>query len=325
LVIKLDEICSVIFAFSFLVISILLAVGMYILLLGGVGVVMGSLINVAPSFLNIPIMIVAIIITFTLFFTGLIYMIDYFTLGFFKKVKWLARGYYPFYRFYNFITLSALSRSIYYYLISKFSKKRIRLIYGITGSIILCITLVSFDQYQYFPDDSNDYTISMNAYDDQRPDDQYVENVSIASNYVDRNFIQIFLRYDPKDNGMIKSNCPELKPLKDDGFNWKFTTKRDGAHFQIGDVDYSEEDAKALLSCQSSIYQLLVNDSIYSNLSFYFFVHPAKDQKGLLTTIPTDDFLKGENILKVNKVRLDSLGNPEASPFVKIPFWYNPE
>lgn len=324
LVIKLDEICSVIFAFSFLVISILMAVGMYTLFLGIVGVALSYLINLLPSVLNIPLSIFSLIIFLTIVITGFIYMVDYFTLGFFKRVKWISKAYYPFYQFYNFITLSALSRSIYYYLISKFSKRKIRLIYGVTGFIILFLSLVNFDQYQYFPDDQNDYLMSTNSYDDQRSADKYVEGVSIASGFVDRPHFQVFLRYNARDNGRIRTNCPDLEPLKDDGLNWNFTTTRSGANFQIGEIDYSDQEVEELLACQSSIYQLSVNDSIYSNLNFYFYVHPSQKQKGLITTIPTAAFINGENLLKVDKVKLDSLGNAEVSPFAKIPFWYHP-
>ena len=75
-----------------------------------------------------------------------------------------------------------------------------------------------------------------------------------------------------------------------------------------------------MLECHSSIYQVSINDSIYTDLSYYFYEHPSKDQQGLLTTISTDGFLIGENLLKVEKIdRSDSL--PEYHDFVSIPFW----
>jgi hypothetical protein len=91
LVIKLDEICSVIFAFSFLVISILIAVGMYMLLIGTISATMSSLINFLPDAINVPMIVLSLIIVFVVFISGIIYMIDYFTLGFFKKIKWFSK------------------------------------------------------------------------------------------------------------------------------------------------------------------------------------------------------------------------------------------
>ncbi|SNS75677.1 hypothetical protein SAMN05421640_1115 [Ekhidna lutea] len=324
MVIMLDEICSVIFAFSFLLISILIAFGMYLSFVGVFGVAFSAIINTLPAggLQNFAIILIVILFLFLLLI-GVIYMIDYFSLGFFKKIRWFSKFYYPFYRLLNFITLSGLSRSIYYYLISKFSKKRIRFVYGIVGVIVFAMMLFSFDQYQYFPDGTNPYTISADVYDDQRPDDQYINTISINSNFIDQPHFQVFLRYDPSDNILIKANCPEFQPLKDDGLNWKLRIESDGPNFHITGRDYSDEDFSKLLECHQSIYQIQVNDSIYTNLKFHFYTHPHKKQKGLLTTIPTSEFLNGENKLIVKKISIDSVGARNPIDYAQAVFWYN--
>ena len=219
MVVKLDEICSVIFAFAFLVISILMAFGLYLLLMASVVVFLQTLVEITPDWTNESVGIASIIIAFTLLFTGIIYMLDYFTLGFFKKIKWLAKIYYPFYRFYNFITIAVLSRSIYYYMISKFSKKKIRWIYAIGGTIMFFSLLIEFDQHQYYPDATNDLFAPVNSYDNLRPEGDYVYGVSIASNYIDKPHFQVFLRYDVTDNVLMQSHCDDFVPLKGDGLN----------------------------------------------------------------------------------------------------------
>lgn len=251
-------------------------------------------------------------------------MIDFFSLGFFKKIRWFSKIYYPFYRLYSAITLSTLSRSIYYYLISKFSKKRIRLLYLISVSLLSILILFDFDQHQYYPEVENTYLLSNNFYDNKRPKDDYINYVSIESDYIDRPHFQLFLRYNPSDNSLISSNCKDYTPLRSEGLNWAFTMKSGGGNLQFGDVEYSDEDFKSLLDCQSSIYQVAVNDSVYHNLKYYFYKHPSKSQKGLLTNVPTDNFIIGENTLLINKVSLDSLNNVSASDYIEIPFWYNP-
>lgn len=323
LVIMLDEICSVIFAFSFLIISILLAFGMFLAFLAISGFILSTFLNALPEGGFSTILSLTIAISYAIFIImGLVYMIDYFTLGFFKKIKWFARIYYPVYRIYNFITLSGLSRSIYYYLISKFSKKRIRLIYLIVGFGVVFMSLFSFDQYQYFPESNEANVISTNYYDDERPENRHVESVSLKSSFVDKPHFQIFLRYDPLDNPIIAAQCPDFEPLKDDGLNFMMGLKAEGGNFQITGVDYSDENPEMLLECQKSIYEISVNDSVYSSLKFHFYVHPAKRQKGLLATIPTDSFNLGENLLSVRKVTNDSALT--FNKFVQIPFWYHP-
>ncbi|MEP1032328.1 hypothetical protein [Ekhidna sp.] len=322
MVILLDEICSVIFAFSFLIISILLAFGMFLVFLAVSGFVLTTALSALPiGTLSTVITIFVASIYFVLIIAGMIYMIDYFTLGFFKKIKWFSKIYYPFYWFYNFVTLSALSRSIYYYLISKFSKKRIRIVYSIVGLSVLFMIFFSFDQYQYFPGSSTGNIINTNFYDDQRPEHKYINSISLESKFIDKPHFQVFLRYDPSDNPLIATQCPDFKPLKDDGLNMILRFKTEGANFHITGIDFSNEDQQQLLECQKSIYQISVNDSIYSSLKHHFYIHPAKEQKGLLTTIPTDAFIIGENLLTIEKISNDST---TYADYVSVPFWFNP-
>ncbi|SMD37133.1 hypothetical protein SAMN04488029_3254 [Reichenbachiella faecimaris] len=322
LVIKLDEICSVIFAFAFLVISILLAFGMYLLFFGLIAVVLNLVADLTPEWLDPAITVTALIVFPVVLLTGLIYMIDYLTLGFFKKIKWFARVYYPFYKLYNFITLSVLSRSIYYYMISKFSKKRIRWIYALAGCLLFFTLIFKFDQHQYYPEKLNDLAISANYYDDQRPLDDYVNQASIPSDYIDKPYFRVFLRYDAVDNPRISEFCEGFTPIKDDGLNWRFKTTFENGNLNIGNQRYDDEDFEQLLSCLSAIYQLSVNDSVYDDLTYRFYTHPAKHQKGIITNIPTDNFLKGENVLKIEKIQLDSAKTPQHEWFATIPFWY---
>ena len=324
MVIMLDEICSVIFAFSFLIISILLAFGMFLIFLATSGFLVSTFLNSVLPQGNIRSMIgmtFALIYVF-LIIMGIIYMIDYFTLGFFKKIKWFSKFYYRFYSFYNIVTLSGLSRSIYYYLISKFSKKRIRIVYSIVGITILLGALFSFDQYQYFPGDEEANIIDTNFYDDQRAENKYISAASIESKFIDKRHFQVFLRYNPVDNALIAAQCPDFETVKDDGLNMQFRLIADGANLRLTDLDYSNENQEKLLECQKLIYEIDVNDSVYTDLKYHFYIHPAKEQKGLLLTIPTDAFVVGENLLSVKKVTGDSAVN--FADYVSIPFWFNP-
>lgn len=321
LVIKLDEICSVIFAFAFLVISMLLAFGLYLLLLGVLGIFFNTIADLTPDSFDTVIGIIALVVISTALITGLLYMIDYFTLGFFKKVKWLRKIYYPFYRVYNVVTLAALSRSIYYYMISKFTKRKIRGLYGFIAIFIFTSIMIEFDQHQYFPEEENDFQVTTNYYDDMRQEGEYIESVSISSSYVDKPHLQLFLRYNPKDNDRIKDHCPDFVPLKDEGLNWRLTFRATEQGLNINSKDYSEEDFEQLLTCLSSLYQISVNDSVYQDVSSYFYIHPAKNQRGLLATIPTDGLSVGENVLKVKLVIKDST-EVSFRNHATIPFWY---
>ena len=249
LVVILDEMCSVIFSLSFLIIFMIFSFGLFFLFLGACSVLMVGMIRLfggEPSGFTLVFLLTFMLTTLV---TGVLYLIDYLTLGFFKKVKWLSKIYYPIYRFYSFITLSFISRSIYYNLISKYSKKKIRIFYLILIAFVLSDALINFDQYQFYPEGDTDLVMERNYYDDSRTEDEYVEKVSVESKFVSGNFMPLFIRYNPTDNDRIQSNCADFEPMKNDGFNFSMKfTKTDGGFF-ISSEDYKEEDKEQLMEC----------------------------------------------------------------------------
>lgn len=321
LVVILDELCSVIFSLSFLIIFMIISFGLYILFVGLVSVLLGGLVDFIGAESDGVLFILIFIIVLLILITGIIYLIDYFTLGFFKKWGRISKIYYPVYKFYSFITLSFISRSIYYNLISKYSKKKIRVMYLIIALFIFSSGFVNFDQYQYFPEGDSVPVLENNYYDDSRPEDEFVEKVSVASKYVTGDFLSLFLRYNPDDNQRIQSNCPDFEPLKNDGFNSSIKIKLDGG-LKISPQDFSEEDKNMLLSCLGDLYKITVNDSVYAELEFFFYEHPEKSQKGIITVIPTQGFRFGSNSISIKKVyQQDSV--QEIDDFANLPIWFS--
>ena len=221
------------------------------------------------------------------------------------------------------ITLAVISRSIYYYLISRFSKRRIRVVYGIALVVLILTSIVEYDQYQFYPNQSDDLSISANQYDNLRPDDKYIEGVSIQSNIISSEYMQLFLRYEPEDNEKVQSNCPDFVPAKQDGFNWSMKFNTSDGNLNLTDQEYAEEDKIKLMDCLSLLYQVSVNDSIYSDLKYYYYSHPSKGQKGLMTMINSSGFKKGENIMRIKKVYINEDSDKEVDDFATVPFWYH--
>ncbi|MFY0653690.1 MAG: hypothetical protein JXQ96_16720 [Cyclobacteriaceae bacterium] len=321
MVIKLDEMCSVIFSFSFLIISVLIAFGLYFLLLGGVSVGLSFLESLTDGWLNKIFTNLTIVAVLVILLTGIIYMIDYFSLGFFKKYKTLGKIYYPIYRFYGFVTVSIISRSIYYYLISKFSKKRIRLVYLIFGGLVFFTSITEYDQFQYFSNVEDEMVLRVNYYDDLRPADTNIVRVSIPNNVVGGSFLRLFIRYDPRDNELIRNQCPDFEPLKSEGLNLTLQMKMGEKGLLIGKQNFEGEDARKLLECHSSIYRVSVNDSLYTGNQFFYFTHPDKRQKGLVTMLSTKGFKQGQNILQIKKRGLDDDGKEVLRKYAYVPFW----
>jgi hypothetical protein len=65
-----------------------------------------------------------------------------------------------------------------------------------------------------------------------------------------------------------------------------------------------------------------VNDSVFHDVKFFFFTHPAKGQKGLITMLDTNTFRKGENLLVIKKTFVAKEGERQEEDYTKIPFWF---
>ena len=322
LIIRLDEISSVIFSVSFLIIFTLISFGLYLLFTEGINAIFNIVLTSADESLSDLINWIRFFMIMILLLTGIMYMIDFFTLGFFKKFKILSRLYYPIYRFYGVITLSFISRSIYYNLISKYSKKRIRIFLALFLCTLLYMSFFRFDQYQFFPVGEDKLLLENNYYDDNRPEEDYIEKVSVDSRFSKEPYISLFIRYDPDDNFKINSNCPEITPLKNEGINPRNKFRIDDG-LRIRQENFEEEDKKLLLQCLSDLYEVYVNDSAYYELDYYFTLHSAKDQKGILTTFSTSDFKEGENIIEIKKKYRNSSGSLIKENYARVPIWFS--
>lgn len=328
LVVQLDEISSVIFSISFLIIFMLISLGMYLVFVGVFAVTINSIFNIILEFRgqspNSLIIWVRFLIITIILPTGMIFMIDFFTLGFFKKFGVISKIYYPIYRFYSIITLSFISRSIYYNLISKYSKKRIRIFLSLFLLLLLYLFFIRFDQYQFFPITEDKLVLENNFYDDKRSESDYVKKVSVESKFSTEPYISLFIRYNLNDNSKINSNCPELVPMKNNGINFRFKFVFENG-ILLRPQNFEDEDKEMLLHCLSELYEVSINDSVCHDLNYYFARHPTHEQKGILTTLPTCDFKTGENIIEIKKKYINSSDSLIKQDFARVPIWFSRE
>ncbi len=320
LIVRLDELCSVLFSISFLIISMIIAFGLWLIFFGFIAFLFVQFINATSGIFSTVAVILGAITMIALLLSGLMYLVDFLTLGFFKKKSFLNKVYYPFYRLYGIITISSISRSIYYYLISKYPKKRIRIVYAILLTLTLINAGIGFDQYQYFSDNDRSLYVDNNHYDDLRPVGEYIQSASIDQKFNHNDHLQLFIRYHPQDNPLIKRNCPDFEPLKKDGINQKMKLVTADGNLFLKSETFEEEDRQQLLSCLTSLYDISVDDSTYTNTDFYFFEHPGKSQKGLLAMLKTSHLKPGKHILHIKKsYQGDSTIITEE--YANIPFW----
>lgn len=318
MIIQLDTVCSVIFSFTFLVFFMFLSFALFFC-------VMIFFIQIAKFFIDMTDgyfqkIIKTLLLICSLFYSifGLFYFIDTLTMGFFKKYHRLSKLYYPFYRFFNFVTFSSVYQSIYYTLLSRFSKGRLTLVLGLYLFIVFNAPLFSFNQYTFFPDRLTEVNFNSRVYDNLRNEEAVVKTASIANDVVNSRFLPVFIAYNVRHNDAIRHLCTEYEPSKKSPFISGISFDKG---FQINDPIVVEENPAALLQCLSQAYEVYVNDSLYAKQEYFFYQHPNYFEKGLRTMLDTEGLPKGKNVIRIMRKDLNEAEEIEVVEYAVIPFW----
>lgn len=187
---------------------------------------------------------------------------------------------------------------------------------------VLLFTIVDFDQYQYYPENTGELVLINNHYDDLRPEKDYIQTASISSKIVGDDYITLFLRYNPNHNREIRALCPNFRTAKNNGLNWTIDVRRDSLSLMITGRSYENENLDSLYICLSSLFEISINDSVYNKVDQFFYQHPAKNQKGLAAIIPTEHLPAGKNVISIKKYTIKE-DETEATmvDYAEIPFW----
>jgi len=316
---KLDTLASVIFAFTFLVVFMFLSLFSYF--------AVASLLNYggANLFNNLNEGVIKKVLFFingVMFFgwlvMGLIYMIDTLSLGWMKKYQKVSKVYFWIYRVMGVITFAFLYRSIYYSLISRFSKRRIRFALLFYVLLFILIPFFKYDQYIYYPDNGVSIKFDDISYDDARADGESIWNASIPSKFMKESYLPLFIRYRPYHNKTIKESCSDWTPTKSDGINSGIQISSKG--LKMNEAYIAEDDPEGALNCLEQYYTVQVDRSEIKT-DFYLYRHPNNEERGIMTIIDIDTLSRGKHLLNINRKALNKQKVLVDTSYVVIPFW----
>lgn len=333
---RLENYCSIMFAVAFLSIFFILSLFFVMGLMALVVTSINS--NDLPSWAENLGGVIVLIIGFSMLFTFL----DFLTLGFFKRKKWIAVWYYPIYRFYSVISFSFLYRPLVYnFLDSKFSRRIFVLLFPIYV-LLMFVTSIDYQGSSYFSTVSDainrsyrsEYFASNSNYDDQLTEDsQLVLNVSIPSKKIDENAMPLFLLFkEAVEEDLIKVN-PELKVKND------IRGIAVQGMISFGQTIDSTARAKIplYLNKLSEFYQVQI-DTINHSPEFII----AKNKKGQLgfeTVLDLQNLSRGKHVVHISRKSVQVIPIPKSQrkdpdiksrdsivdkKIVSIPFWYYP-
>jgi len=308
---QLEQLCSIVFAFTFLIIFILISLGIYVS-----GIILQSFLldyvsnhsSEAWLFILIPFLLLYL-------FGGFIYFIDFITLGWIKRRKRISKIYYPFYRFLSFVTLSFIYRPLYYNLIDTKFGRRVVLFLVPYLLIFTVIASITVETQSYLPSNRAGHSILNDRYDDTWNSKEPSTTASINSKYITNGYVELFLPYIGKtDDEVIELLCPDVLPARKGVFIFR--------HF---DSSRRSMEAEAVIDCHSQRFDIFINDSLISEPIYRFHEHKKRNIMGLLTVIDVSMLERGEHQLKIDVLLKQTQNDKDtlvmSNGIVQIPFW----
>ena len=314
---KLENYCSIIFATSFLMIFYFFAFFICSLVFTlSAKLITGTF---DAEIIYLKVLGITLIVLFLL--SILLTLIDFATLGYLKKKKWLAIVYFPFYRFMSLITLSFLYRSLVYNFLDNKLGRRISLILFPIYIGLIIFSSLKFESSNYFLRESkSSISQSKTAHYEDLIDEKtaFVNLASIPSKIITTPYLPIFIEFDDAIEDNIVS------------FNSGLYTEESFRGYSINIIHgtrgkrNSDSLIKSLqpkyLETLESFFTIKIDTLEYKNVE-YTFTENRNKQLGFETVIKISSIKEGKHLLNIDKhiKRKDSL---IKTSHVNIPFWY---
>ncbi|WP_417875577.1 hypothetical protein [Winogradskyella sediminis] len=309
---RLENYCSVIFAISFLLIFYMLAIALTI---GSIVFVITIFID-DHSFSDISTYFGMILLVFLI--TGmLLTFIDFITLGFLKKKRWISKIYFPIYWCFSFITLSFLYRPLVYNFLDHKFGKRLSFFLVPIYMILIWITSLYYNQSNYFNfiEPSGNYIANTFSYEDMLTENSdFIQNIAINSKVITDPYIKVFILFDEGIEDDIYLFNPKLNPEEDTrGITSEMSSINSGVVSEALKQDY--------ITTFNSLYTVEIDSTLYR--TDFILGASLKKQKGFETYIGIKNLSEGKHVLQVkrkSKKASDTIKKTAAT----IPFWYYP-
>ncbi|WP_165750152.1 hypothetical protein [Cellulophaga sp. Z1A5H] len=309
---RLEKYCSILFAISFLVFFYILGFFTILLTLTGLSYFVTEVLNL-KGILKKAIGLCMVI----LFGMGiLLTFIDFITMGYLKKNKYISLVYYPFYRLFTYLTLSFLYRPLVYnFLDNKFGRRLSLMLLPSYLAIIFFSTLYyQNSNYILKTDISSEVYSYQNHYEDlliEKTD--FGKIVTIPSKIIRTPYLQIFLYYTEQIEDHVFESNKNLKPKED-----LRSFKSDFVNINI-ETNNKKDLRLDYLKTLNEIYSIRIDSSKYK--ADFTISTNSKERLGFETYLNIRDLNEGKHILRILAPPADST-KVENDTLVTIPFWH---
>jgi disulfide oxidoreductase YuzD len=312
---KLEKLCSVIFAISFLLIFYVIAAVLVVYLVNFVG---------SSSDTSTFLYILRMASIFFLLVGAVLTLFDYLTQGLLKKNKWVASVYFPFYWVFSYLTLSFLYRPLYYNLIDNKFGRRVSFLLLPFYLSVLFISNIYKEQSRfitYSSITSNAIRANSQNYEDLvEKNDLFISALTIQSKIICDPFIKVKIPISKYIEDNIMDFNESLRPYQDKNL-YKSTMDLFGSTIESTFKGNTDSLHLEFMKSFQDIYSIKI-DSIPYKLDFV--IVDEDDRKnpsiGFETYIGTNNLTEGKHVLVYSRYK-----HPNTDSIItirEIPFWY---
>lgn len=301
---RLENFCCLVFAYTFLIVfSILSFFVAFLILIGSFWLITEIALMVFPKIVR-RIVLTPIFTALLLF--GILYIIDFLSLGRIKRIKWLSKVYLPFYRFYSIISFSTVYRPLYYNMIDNPLGKKVML------SILPYLTafglysIISYNDSKFYPLFPSYLTLQNMNYEEKQGKENEYPSISLDKQvYDDDDFMQLFFPLFGYEKRFSRKKCAG-STLNEVGIGWQGSLRQgfdEGYKMKekinVDSIDKVHlNEAKASLQCITADIDIFLNDSLVKNVDYSFYKHTKYNLKGILATLDLEKLKRGKHIVK---------------------------
>ncbi|MEM9981240.1 MAG: hypothetical protein AAF734_02015 [Bacteroidota bacterium] len=253
------------------------------------------------------------VISYIILSLGSLYFIDFITLGYIKKQRWLAGFYYPIYWFFSLLSLSFLYRSAYYNLISNSRPWGLALAVStyiglaLGGTVLLYGGIPSLlSPHEFLNVRSEVHQHDVRYYEDERAENELVQHVSIPSAVMAGNYIKLFVVHQKL---IEKTMSMDLLGSSSTAMKQYLRRPENLRYF-------------------SEFYQVYIDEQMVSTLRWRQYEHPTTGEMGIVAYLPIEDLSVASHVLTIrlnikDKQHLQALKRfgMEDNTYAYIPFW----
>jgi hypothetical protein len=314
---RLEKLCSIMFAISFLVIFYVAAVFIFIYFINFIQYIAS---DANSALVNVLVDVITIFLLLGAFLT----FIDYVTQGFLKKYKWIAKLYFPFYWVFSFLTLSFLYRPLYYNLIdNKFGRRISFMLLPFYITVLLIATFYKeqsgFINYGFWK--SNTILAVSNNYEDLvEKNNLFISGLTIQSKVITDPYIRVKI---PLTRGLENRLMIFNESLRSCEDKNRYKSTMDFFDYTIESTFKGDRDSlrREVLKTYQNVYKIKI-DSVPCNPEFVITNEKIGNNMeiNLETYIGTSHLEEGKHVLYYYRPK-----HPKTDSTVtirEIPFWY---